>query len=55
MKYVTVVDPMTNEIDPTTVIFYSDDGSISYLNQWSRLWLDYQQWLSEGNTPLPAK
>jgi hypothetical protein len=40
-------------IDQTTVIFYQDDGSISYLNIWSRYWPIYQEWIAQGNTPLP--
>lgn len=49
------MDPSSGAIDTTSVIRYGDDGSISYINIWSRYWPEYQDWLAEGNTPLPAQ
>jgi hypothetical protein len=56
MNYQNVTDQMdasSGNVDQTTVILYADDGSISYLNVWSRMWQTYQEWIAQGNTPLP--
>lgn len=48
---------MNNEIgqlDPTYIEYTDENGALWYVPEGHRFWDLYQQWLSQGNTPLPT-
>lgn len=54
MTYQECRNIFTGEIDPDAIYLIDDAGTFTWIPKDSRLWVDYQQWLSEGNKPLAA-
>lgn len=54
MNYQLVFNIFTGQVDGNSVYQIDPSGSVTWVPEDSRLWNDYQAWLAEGNTPLPA-
>jgi len=55
MQFQLMNDPFTGEPSDRFIIFTDDDGNVWTVPKDSNwMWDLYQQWLAEGNEPLPA-
>lgn len=54
MNFQEYVSPFTGQVDPQMICYTDEDGMRWSVPQGHRFWDLYEQWLSEGNKPLPA-
>ncbi|BDD93549.1 hypothetical protein PanNE5_29890 [Pandoraea sp. NE5] len=47
-------DPITMEVQANVIRYTDDDGGVWTVPRGHRFWDIYEQWLSAGNSPLPA-
>lgn len=53
MTFSEMIDPFTGNISSTLILFTDDDGTVWTVPQGHRFWALYEDWLAQGNTPMP--
>lgn len=54
MQFQLEKDPFTGEVLTNAILYTDDDGVLWNVPEGQRFWQIYQDWLAEGNAPLPA-
>lgn len=47
-------EPISDNVLTDAIQYTDADGTVWFVPQGHRFWASYEQWLSDGNTPLPA-